>query len=400
MNDKKRKKWFTILPIAIVLIASVICLTKAVTPAKSNDNIQKVNTDNTKTQDNNKQNRKTDFILAEAAINGYELRLELLPDKKQSSGDMLNNDMYEGNFAWKSYKDDVLYDTYKIHFTQKEKLYFPKDGITLEVKDYDGDGQKDDFSLGQGQFAISSLSNYMMYEFFTVDEDGSIIQFALSTENGENIVTLPGEYSKAFERKGGEVIYTGFSTAGTPEEQTTSIVRLLSVKDTAKAGNQAKKLLQAVQNTMPQKVIKELNQKGVWHISHNADGISYLLANGTAYDDISLRLDFTYTGNVLTQYVSKGYGFVDDMPKEQINKKQALVLAQKFAKEFLHKDLIGTTEREAHLSKTAADTNLIWQTKTPSKWQGGDYVYFEDSFGATYLVWLSHNMLIEYEALP
>lgn len=95
------------------------------------------------------------------------------------------------------------------------------------MKDYDRD--KDDFSLGQGQMQKPELGNWMYYEFFSVNEDGVIGQFGLSTEDGKGILTMPGEYSKEFEAKDGQIYYTGFYEEGQTETMTFNILWKASV---------------------------------------------------------------------------------------------------------------------------------------------------------------------------
>lgn len=305
--------------------------------------------------------------------------------------------MYEGTFALITYKDGNLYDEYKLKFQHSDKVYFPKDGITLHVKDYDGDGNADDFSLGQGQVFSPMLSNFMIYQFFTVDEDGSIVKFSTSYNSGESITVypdetgFPDEFSKEFKRGKYGVIFSD----GNNKKEYTSIVRLISTKDTP-VNQKQQDIWQAVLDTMPKKVIKELENNGVWHFFADKKIPTYLLSNAENYDNITLRLDFQYNGNELIQYVSKGYGFVINLPDENINKKQALALAQKFAKEFCGKDL--TTVKNKKEAQNYGE-NAIWQIKTPPRYDDGEmYAQFKDGYGALYLVQLNRNMVVRYDA--
>ena len=66
---------------------------------------------------------------------------------------------------------------------------------------YDKDGENNDFSLGQGQTPVTELGNWMNYAFFGIGENGSIKQYLLGKNKTPYIATIPGGYSKAFDRK-------------------------------------------------------------------------------------------------------------------------------------------------------------------------------------------------------
>lgn len=405
MKFKKHQKWIVIIAVIIIFAAGVICLTNADTKTEKtqdketpNKNVQTTKTTKTPTVN-------YDAVVAEETINGYNLKLVLLPDKVSKTetdnkkvpipADGFN--LYEGTFALITYKDGNLYDEYKLKFQHNDKVYFPKDGITLHVKDYDGDGNADDFSLGQGQVFSPMLSNFMIYQFFTVDEDGSIVKFSTSYNSGESITVypdetgFPDEFSKEFKRGKYGVIFSD----GNNKKEYTSIVRLISTKDTP-VNQKQQDIWQAVLDTMPKKVIKELENNGVWHFFADKKIPTYLLSNAENYDNITLRLDFQYNGNELIQYVSKGYGFVINLSDENINKKQALALAQKFAKEFCGKDL--TTVKNKKEAQNYGE-NAIWQIKTPPRYDDGEmYAQFKDGYGALYLVQLNRNMVVRYDA--
>lgn len=136
-----------------------------------------------------------------------------------------------------------------------------------------------------------------------------------------------------------------------------------------------RKMKTAVTTVMPKKVTDEIKNKQ-WKKTGTD---TYSVANTEDFDS-TLRLDFTFKENVLTYYTSKEYGFVDDMPKEKITKKQAIVLLQKFAENFLDRKLDKT---EFHVAKT-----------TPPRYDNKDYLTVEDTQGGFYVVQLSHNMVV------
>lgn len=146
--------------------------------------------------------------------------------------------------------------------------------------------------------------------------------------------------------------------------------------------SQEKALQKAVRQVMPQKVV-EVTDHGVWsRIMEGKNQTSYLLSNAQDHDDVTLRLDFAYQGEKLVSYVSKEYGFVDEMPEEHIHEKQAVVLVQKFAEAFLDKKL---------------ETGDIKEIEIPARYEGGAYANFQDREGNQYLVQLNHNMVVRFE---
>lgn len=148
-----------------------------------------------------------------------------------------------------------------------------------------------------------------------------------------------------------------------------------------------KSLYQGVADTMPQLVVDELKKNrsgdGVRQLVDEDTGtVTYSLSNQTDQQDETLRLDFSYQSDHLVQYRSKEYGFVDSLPREKIKIGTAKELVIKFAETFLDKKFIAKD-----IKKTAGYSG--YETK--------EYVTLQDSFGNTYLVQLSHNMVIKYD---
>lgn len=131
-------------------------------------------------------------------------------------------------------------------------------------------------------------------------------------------------------------------------------------------------LMTNIQTVMPSDIYNELEQKNIFLKNHN----TISLAN--AKENPTLRLDFTYINDKLVQYVSKEYGFTDNMKDHLINEDQAKSLAQLFAKTFLKEDV--TLQKVNHLS--GYDT--------------GNYITLEDINKNIYLVQLDKNMVIKY----
>lgn len=372
LNFKKHGKWISVLAILLVLVTGAVCITNAYDKEKE--------TSGNQSSEKTGENDKNEFndIIAEKKINGYNVQVVHIADKIPPDNNApAGGTYYSGEFVIRTYKDNTQYAEYKLEFGDKT-IYYPKEGFNLTVKDYDGDGNKDDFAIGQGQTAIPETGNFMCYQFFTVDEDGDIVRYALSTEDGKNLVTLPGGYSPVFNSKKDEIICRVITEYGI-KKQSTSIVRVMPVNH-VKAGVQPiKDLLASIESTMPEPVVNELDKKGFWRLSYG----NYLLGNAENNDDITLRLDFSFSGNKLVQYVSKGYGFVDGMPDNWIDKKQAKKLVAEFEKAFLGRE---------------ADINNIKVYDGPAGYRDKEYAAFMDEYENTFLVYLSKNMVIKYDA--
>ncbi|MCI9077712.1 MAG: M56 family metallopeptidase [Lachnospiraceae bacterium] len=380
LNFKKHGKWISVLAVILVLAAGAVCLTDAYDTGKETI---KNNTKNVPDKDGNKENEENNGkvygdIVAEEKINGYNVQVVHLadkepPDKSAPAGDTY----YSGDFVIRTYKDNVKYAEYKLEF-DVNTIYYPKEGFTLAVKDYDCDGDEDDFAIGQSQTAIPECGNYMYYQFFTVDEDGSIHRYALSTEDGKNLVKIPGKYSPAFKTENGEIICQAITEYGI-RKQYTNIVRVIPVNDKKASIQPMKNLITAIEKIMPQPVIDELHMNGLWRLSYG----NYSLGNSENHDDITLRLDFAFSGNKLVQYVSKRYGFVSGMPDNRINRRQAKELVAEFEQLLIGRDI---------------DKNNIRPYDGYAGYKGKDYAAFIDEYGNTFLVYLAKNMIINYDA--
>lgn len=401
LNFKKHGKFIGIFAVVLIAAAGISCLTNAYGTdrenVKSNEKIlengkenQIKNTKNQENQTANKNlnakssNNKYEAAIANKLINGYDVRVVYVSDKEIPDKKDLENGMYCGKFEIQTYKDNVKYDAYQLDFGINNKIYYPQKGFNLKVKDYDGDGNADDFTLGQGQTSDPLLGNFMYYQFFTADEDGGIIRYRLSTDDGKNLVTIPGSYSKSFKCKYGQVTYKSLTENGV-KTQSSSIVRIIPVNNIKDGVQPFNNLQYAIEGVMPEPVVKETRKKGVWKIlksGKKAESV-YLLANSENFDDITLRLDFIYSGNQLIEYTNKSYGFTDNMPDNRINLKQAKKLVAKFEKLFLG--------REVNIKN-------IKEIEKNSKYEGTDYTAFTDEYGNSFMVLLSKNMVTGYKA--
>ena len=139
------------------------------------------------------------------------------------------NGMYEGQFELRTYKDNMLFAVRKIKCKDKHNLYYPEEGFELVLKDYDGDGDADDFSIGQADTMIPKDGKSMVYWLFSVDEDGDIRQCRMDNDEEDCLKTVPTyNYSKEFDCLMGEIYYIGFNDKGEKEGKTTKVTSHIS----------------------------------------------------------------------------------------------------------------------------------------------------------------------------
>ena len=92
-------------------------------------------------------------------------------------------------------------------------------------------------------------------------------------------------------------------------------------------------LMNNIKITMPSDVYNALKNKEIYIKVNN----TFLIANDK--ENPTLRLDFTYQDGKLVQYVSKKYGFVDNMKDDKINEENAKTLIQLFAMTFFNQEV-------------------------------------------------------------
>ena len=123
------------------------------------------------------------------------------------------------------YKDNTLCETRKIKWKGKSKLYYPKKGFELALKDYDSDGYIDDFFIGQGETLKPKDGKSMVYWLFSVNEDGSIWQCTMDNDEKDCLKTVPSnKYSNGFELFGSKIFYTAINDEGETEMKLTKVV--------------------------------------------------------------------------------------------------------------------------------------------------------------------------------
>lgn len=350
-------KWMGITAILLVAGAALVCLTNGRPSAK------KTTTDH--------DARKT---IGSWTIHNYETKL-LMNRGRQIKDDTSSFDqLYEGNFVLATYRDGKKVDEIELKAENTDPImHFPAT-IPLHVRDYDGDQAADDFAIGQPHG-----SEAMTYQFFTVEENGSILPFTVSEEPMDYIIAAKDQYSPSFQTAKDLISYSMYDLETKKTEKAdfnlTKKIDLNKSPDTETA--LVRKINAAITTTMPDKVVSEIKHKP-WK-STGTD--TYSIGNTEDFD-ATLRLDFTFQQNALTYYTSKEYGFVDEMPKERITKNQALALVQKFARHFLERTL---EKSELHVAQM-----------TPPRYDNKDYLVVNDGQGGLYAVQLSHNMVVMF----
>ena len=443
MKFKTAKKWIGAVAIIVFIFAGTCCLTDASEKkdvVSNGDDKQTVSNDDKKTimaegESTKKalsdmgKSEKQYVILSTAQTGSFETGLVFLSDdktidKNPESGYFVSDysdGQKEGNrFLLMSSRDGRLYDTMplSVNSYRIEEISFPADGITLHIADYDGNGEKNDFSLGQGQLQIVAAGNFMKYAFFGVDARGNIVNYLTSTDNRHTIVTIPGDYSGEFLRKDGQLEYTGLTENGTEKSYTTIShkINLADAKEQELSPEYS--LYTSVCNVMPSDVLNELEKKGVWTVIYDDsdDSVTYSLGNDA--ENPTLRLDFSFDSNGnLVQYVSKDYGFVSELKQEE-GDFDSIFSVIDFGKEFLGISMAkGKMLREKIEESSVAETECysvtyefedgkneagrvaVWQEDNLGRWDDDTkYVCYRDSDDNIYVCERNQGMVVYVES--
>lgn len=142
---------------------------------------------------------------------------------------------------------------------------------------------------------------------------------------------------------------------------------------------QKEKLLLQLNESMPKVIIDEINEKGYFYYNKDLNNISI----GNSEKDPTLRLDFLYDkDNHLIQYVSKDYGFIDDLGCEEILYDDLYFekIVKKFGKVFLNQQI------------------EIKETKLPSTYSGNSHLKaYIDQNNHIYILNIRIGMVIYYD---
>ena len=229
---KKHNKMTGILAAALVMITAAVCLTnegetqadteltgksgnmQAETAKPAGSWLRQKADDKKAVREAESETDLPQAVVAEKNIHGCQVQVVC------SNGALLTEQsgpaagMYQGEFEIRTYKNGRKCASHKLDFGFTDELYYPADGFELVVKDYDRDGSADDFTIGQGQTLVPAAGNFMVYQFFAIEEDGSILQHSLSTKEQDAILTIPGDYSADFAYTNGSIGYMALQERG------------------------------------------------------------------------------------------------------------------------------------------------------------------------------------------
>lgn len=435
MKYKTVGKWIGAVAMVILIITGICCLTDARSNKQEDDEISadtepgentredEISTDmepgesTREALKNQGWGEKQYVVLSFAKVDDYELSLVYLSGDKEKNVDTKPEDGYytsseEGTGVVPDFGFSLITSKSGKMCGQKDlscgdygmdEISFPAEGIKLNLADYDGDGRANDFSLGQGQMKMVELGNYMVYLFCGVEEDGEIVTYANLAENGisTTIGTVPGDYSRKFARKDGqlEYIYLG---DGTGETGYASILRHVNFADAKEnQSSQESALCDATLKIMPEEVVQEFRTKGVWTTIYDEENgeVAYVLENDI-YEP-TLRLEFTcdFSGNLL-QYVIRDYGFLAGLSKENgtydpdsINRYDPVIV---FGKELLGLNLVVGSD----VTKESQDQTALFEVNNEGKWNDPLlYRCYEDGKGNGYVVDIQHGIVVYEEPI-
>lgn len=390
MASKKYRKWIGGAAVVLILAVGAICLTNARPKQAKEDVVQEEIDQADEEMEEEFPDEKTKSgkelltgeygVAAETTVYDYQVEVQCF------MGGTDENYVFGDRLMIQTSKGEEVIDIYEVDFELGDTFYFPQDGFNIRLADYDGDGERNDFALGQGQAKTPMAGNFMKYRFFGIGKDGMITGYHLSGEDDLCIVTLPDDHSPEFPRKNGEIHYEGLGKSGVKKKQV-SIIKYVTVAEAearaAVAGTETVyPRMDQIRNNMPEEVVRELEQHGIWRISYGKtpDQIDGNLGNAERSEEITLRLDFHYEEGRLTQYVSKDYGFTDKVAAAGGDGKQT---AFQFAWDFTQ--FVGR------------DDDMMTETELPKKWEGEAYQCYEDMRGAKYRIDSRINMVVEYE---
>lgn len=232
LNLKRKKKWVAVLAAAVLIITGTACLTNATDkqpaleetgkadrkPVQKEKTKKKITKKELAESEEIKAAQPEEAVLAETVIHGFQVQVVYLVDSELPDKSDLESGMYHGDFEIRTCRNGRKYASHKLAFDFTDELYYPAGGFELAVKDYDRDGFEDDFAIGQGQMPVPESGNFMFYQFFAIEEDGSVLQHTLSTREQTGILTLPDEYSKDFAYVYGSISYPALGDNGTAEQ--------------------------------------------------------------------------------------------------------------------------------------------------------------------------------------
>lgn len=450
MKFKEFGKWAGILAAVVILAVGAVCLTNAEEKKKTGNLIEASDVEQAYpvrefVSDENmesfpKKIANTEKVLAETEIHGYQIRV-LYRSHREEADLRLEDGYYVGekgtseHFVIETSKEKKRIDVLELFCASDAmggKNFFSEAGFSIHTADYDGDGEADDFAIGFGD-KMPMATNFMSYQFYGIETNGTITQYRTSTDDGVSIATPPGDYSPLFTAKDGTVSYIGLGAGDeehvTAGETTTNILHMMAVESLPDGylGDPVDSLEKClseltgkVYEFVPDRgVMEEIAEHGVWFTGIYTDETgkkfrSYSLANSEDYDKVTLRLDFTFDqeGN-LVDYVSKDYGFIQGLERAE-TEEDSFYGIKRFVDMFMDFYVVdgekavalspnGENEEKLRQLLTEEETEerkilWLWEESLPAKYEGLDYALYSDGYDHHYLVDKKHDMLLRFES--
>lgn len=147
-----------------------------------------------------------------------------------------------------------------------------------------------------------------------------------------------------------------------------------SLQETNKNTITNSELMNKIKTVMPESISSELDDNVYFHKTNGTICVS------NHKDSPTLRLDFTYENDKLMQYVSKEYGFIENLEDNLIDEQQALLLAKSFAFNFLN---------------ISSNFEI---TSTPKTYDNDHFITFKDQFNNIYVIQLTKNIIVFYSS--
>ena len=384
----------------IVLVAAAVCLTNGKTEGSENEG--------------GEEDKRTTIV--SEMVNGYETKLLLKDGEKINEPLSPYHEMYKGSFVLATYKDGKKWDEQELKvYNEEEELCFP-DKLSLCVRDYDKDGRADDFALGQ---PVGSTA--MAYRLYTVEENGSIMQYYVSVQNAdtdtivqENPVQNGHDYiitdkkdsgqdsqgfSPEFSMKYGFPSYSSYDqdTGETGENFCMLIKKLDKDRSPVSELEVIEKAEEMLGDIAPQQIVKVISE-GIWMMTREGDNREvYTCTKGEDTSDQLFCVWIGVEGGKMNSYSFISNGILKEIPEDPIAEDQAYETVQKFAKVFSGVELAKEEIKKlSTTSKNGADLEL-GDTQDKAFFTGGNRLVLGDKKGGIYTIDLQYNMVRQFQ---
>ena len=265
----------------------------------------------------------------------------------------------------------------------------PTGAFKLHVADYDGDGAKTEFALGQEVEAYEKKGTLRKYAFFGVNDDGMIFHYQTTWDSG--LYMMDEEISPALSVTNGSIeatvlvdlVTNGSTEAVVPAEKTEleatkssdigqlknvtlGIELVLENADEMQKDKAGRRILTGLKSTMPGNVVEEIEKNGYITVSCAGNEKCYLVRDYGGEDHSlwkDMRIDCLWMGDRFVNYSCFIGGIADGLKEVNASEKKEAVMA--FAKAYLERNL-----RLEDIVQTESDVNGVSSFTDPD---GGSY---------------------------